>query len=187
MNAQQREMKAAEVAAIRAQFERASAVVLLDFRGVGVPEITELRVRFRDAGVHYKVVKNNLVRRALADTELAGATELDAHLKGPTAIAWSFDDPSAAAKIVKAFRKQGEAHQKLSVKCGLLDTELLSAKRVEEELATLPGKDELRAQLLAQLLAPTQSLVRQLAAPAQNLAYALSARETQLGESQPGE
>ena len=96
-------------------------------------------------------------------------------LKGMTAVAWSFEDPSAAAKIIKKFRKEDEKNEELEVKAGLLDGEVLSASRVENELATLPGKDELRAMLLAQMMAPAQSLVRQLQAPAQNLSYVFDA------------
>jgi large subunit ribosomal protein L10 len=164
---------------LRETFERSVAAVLVDFRGIDVPTITDLRVRFRKAGVEYAVVKNNLVRKALEGTPLSGNGELEAQLTGPTAIAWSFEDPSAAAKIIKAFRKEGDTQEKLKVKGGLIDAAFLSGERVENELATLPGKDELRGMLLAQLLAPMQSLVRQLQAPGQNLAYALEARRTQ--------
>jgi large subunit ribosomal protein L10 len=70
--------------------------------------------------------------------------------------------------------------QKLTIKCGVLENQLMAAARVETELATLPGKDEVRAMLLAQLLAPAQKLVMQLSAPGQNLAFALDARKRQL-------
>ncbi len=72
------------------------------------------------------------------------------------------------------------AAEHLTIKCGILENEFVEASRVETELASLPGKDEIRSMLLAQLLAPAESLVRQLNAPGQNLAYALSARERQL-------
>ncbi|MGB0679425.1 MAG: 50S ribosomal protein L10 [Polyangiales bacterium] len=175
--------KEAQVADLRANFDKAVAAVLVDFRGVGVLAITDLRQRFRAAGVEYRVVKNNLVKRALAGSSWAEAVEFQAQLKGPTGVAWSYEDPSAAAKVIKAFRKEGEANEKLSVKCGVLDGTVLSSARVESELASMPGKDELRAQLLAQMLAPAQSMVRQLNAPAQSLVYVLQARAQQL-ESQ---
>jgi large subunit ribosomal protein L10 len=164
---------------LRETFERSVAAVLVDFRGVDVPTITDLRVRFRNAGVEYAVVKNNLVRKALEGTPLAGLGDFEAQLAGPTAIAWSFEDPSVAAKIIKAFRKEGDVQDRLTVKGGILDDQFLSGQQVEAELATLPGKDELRARLLAQLMAPMQNLVRQLQAPAQNLSYALEARRNQ--------
>ncbi len=108
--------------------------------------------------------------QALKGTPLEGNAELARHLEGPTGIAWSFEDPSAAAKVVKAFRKENEEHEKLTVKCGVLESTVLTGKRVESELATMPeqGRDP-RAQLLATLMAPVQSLVRMLQAPAQNL------------------
>ena len=150
------------------------AAVLVDFRGVNVELTTELRARFRAKGVDYKVVKNTLIKKALEGTDLAD-NEVVQHLKGPTAIAFSFEDPSAAAKIIKEFRSEGDDQEKLTVKCGVLDTEFLDANRVESELANLPGKDELRSTLLAQMMAPAQSLVRQLHAAGQNLAYVLDA------------
>ncbi|MBT8451644.1 MAG: 50S ribosomal protein L10 [Deltaproteobacteria bacterium] len=185
-----REDKAAQAVSVRESFANASATVLVDFRGVNVELITDLRSRFRDAGVEYKVVKNNVVRKALEGSELAGNEEFTAHLTGPTAIAWSFEDPSAAAKVIKSFRKEHtdvlqpkDGNEKLLVKCGLLEGQVLDARRVEKELASLPGKDEIRASLLAQLMAPMQNLVGQINAPAQNLALVLDAyRRKEAGE-----
>ena len=185
-----REDKAAQAVSVRESFDNASATVLVDFRGVNVELITNLRARFRDAGVEYKVVKNNVVRKALEGSDIASNDEFTANLVGPTAIAWSFEDPSAAAKVIKNFRKEftdilepKDGDPKLLVKCGLLEGQVLDAKRVEKELATLPGKDEIRASLLAQLMAPMQNLVGQINAPAQNLAFVLDAyRRKQAGE-----
>lgn len=185
-----REDKAAQAVSVRESFANASATVLVDFRGVNVELITDLRSRFRDAGVEYKVVKNNVVRKALEGSELADNAEFTAHLAGPTAIAWSFEDPSAAAKVIKSFRKEHtdilqpkDGNEKLVVKCGLLEGQVLDAQRVEKELASLPGKDEIRASLLAQLMAPMQNLVGQINAPAQNLALVLDAyRRKEAGE-----
>lgn len=185
-----REDKAAQAVSVRESFANATATVLVDFRGVNVELITDLRARFRDAGVEYRVVKNNVVRKALEGSELADNDEFTTHLTGPTAIAWSFEDPSAAAKVIKSFRKEHtdvlvpkEGTEKLVVKCGLLEGQVLDAKRVEKELASLPGKDEIRASLLAQLMAPMQNLVGQINAPAQNLALVLDAyRRKEAGE-----
>jgi len=171
--------KQKEVDLVRDHFTRAVSAVLVDFRGVDVERITDLRARFREQGIEYRVVKNTLIRRALEGAKVASSPNLAQQLKGPTAIAWSFEDPSAAAKVIKAFRKEGPAHEKLTVKGGLLEGEFLGAERVEAELATLPSKNELRSMLLAQMLAPAQSLVRQLLAPLQNLVYALDARVRQ--------
>lgn len=177
-----REEKAAQVDSVRESFANATATVLVDFRGVNVEMTTDLRARFREAGVEYKVIKNNVVRKALEGSDLADNEEFAANLVGPTAIAWSFEDPSAAAKVIKNFRKEfsdelqpKDKPEKLVVKCGLLEGQVLDAKRVEKELATLPSKDEIRASLLAQLMAPMQNLVGQINAPAQNLALVLDA------------
>ena len=174
--------KAAQVDAIRERFEKATSAVLLQFRGLDVASVTALRNDFRSAGVDYKVVKNTLVKRAVADTPL-DADDFKGTLVGETAIAWSYEDPSAAAKIVKNFRKDDVQAEKLTIKGAVLENAFMEAGRVETELATMPGKDEVRAMLLAQLMAPAQSLVRQLGAPAQNFAYLLDSRKRQLEEN----
>ena len=171
--------KQEQIMALRDRFGRATAAVLLGFRGLTVAKTTELRNEFRRAGVDFRVVKNSLVRLAVRDTKLDTA-EFQKALAGETAIAWTYEDPSAAAKVVKAFRKDELMAQKLTIKCGVLESQVMAADRVETELATLPGKDEVRAMLLAQLMAPAQKLVMQLSAPAQNFAYALDARKRQL-------
>lgn len=179
-----REEKEAQAAVVRENFTRAVGTVLLDFRGIDVPTITDLRARFRKAGVEYKVVKNKLALKALAGTSIEGIAAFTKHLKGPTGIAWSYEDPSMAAKILRDFKKEigGDLAEKLQVKCGLVESQVFEADAVEKQMASLPGKDEVRAQLLAQLLAPMQSLVRQLGAPSQNFAYVLDARKRQLEE-----
>ena len=172
--------KAEQIEAIRDAFSRATSAVLLNFRGLDVGSVTALRVEFRNAGVDYKVVKNTLLKLAVKDTPL-DVDAFTSQLVGETAVAWSYEDPSVAAKIVKEFRKDDVKAGKLQVKCGVLENTVMAAARVETELATMPGKNEVRAMLLAQLMAPAQSLVRQLQAPGQNLVYALDARLRQLG------
>ncbi len=175
-----RAMKAEVVGEVKERFDRATAVVLVNFAGIDVPSITELRSRFREAGVVYKVVKNRLIKQALKGGPLDAHDGLWKSLTGMTGVAWSFEDPSVAAKIISKFRKESDDNEKLEVKGGIMEGEFLTGERVERELATLPGKDELRAMLLAQMNAPAQSLVRQVMAPAQNLLYALDARRRQL-------
>ena len=172
--------KAEKVSAIRDQFARSSSAVLLDFAGLDMASETELRVAFRKAGVTYKVLKNSLVRRAVAGTPLDGEAFF-VHLAGSTGVAWSSEDPSAAAKVVKEFRKDEVRAQRLRVKCGVLEGTVMLGARVESEMATMPGKDEARAMLLAQLLAPMQKLVMQLNAAGQQMALVLDARARQLG------
>ena len=166
--------KQEEVASIRAKFAKATTAVFLDFRGVNVEQLTSLRSEFRKAGVEYRVVKNTLVKIALKGTAFDNA-DVNAQLKGQTGIAWSYEDPSAAAKVIKTFRSTNDANQKLSIKCGVVDAKVMPGPQVETVLATMPGKNELRAQLLATLQAPAQNLVRLLQAPGQNLTYLLDA------------
>jgi large subunit ribosomal protein L10 len=173
--------KQEEVTSIRESFEKATTAVFLDFRGVNVDQITNLRTEFRKAGVEYRVVKNTLVKIALKGTAYESA-DLNAQLKGQTGIAWSFEDPSAAAKVIKTFRAVNDANQKLGIKCGVVDAKVMPGAQVESVLATMPGKNELRAMLLATLQAPAQNLVRLLQAPAQNLAYVLDAYRRKLEE-----
>lgn len=180
MNAQ-RQAKETEVGVLRGLFAAASSTVLLDFRGIDVETVTQLRVAFRKAGVQYRVAKNTLVKKALIGTNLEGNKELAKFLRGPTGLAFSHEDPTAAAKVIKAFRKSGEKQEKVGIKCGVLDTQIFAGEAVEKTLATMPGKNEVRAQLLATLLAPAQSLVRLLNAPGQNLTLALAAQERKLG------
>jgi large subunit ribosomal protein L10 len=174
--------KQEEVTSIRESFEKATTAVFLDFRGVNVDQITNLRTEFRKAGVEYRVVKNTLVKIALKGTAYESA-DLNAQLKGQTGIAWSYEDPSAAAKVIKTFRAVNDANQKLGIKCGVIDAKVMPGAQVESVLATMPGKNELRAMLLATLQAPAQTLVRLLQAPAQNLTYLLDARRRNLEES----
>ena len=115
---------------------------------------------------------------------MEGNKQFDAALSGETGVAFSFEDPSAAAKVVKGFRKE-EKNDKLEVKLAVLDASVIPGDKVESDLASMPGKDELRAMLLAQLQAPAQNLVVQFQAPAQNLVYVLEARRQDL-EKQAG-
>jgi large subunit ribosomal protein L10 len=174
--------KTEQIAEIRDRFSRASSAVLLNFRGLSVARATDLRNEFRKVGVDFKVVKNSLVKLAIKDTKLDTAEFRNA-LIGETAIAWTYEDPSLAAKVVKEARKDDVVAQRLKVKAGVLENQVLVAERVESELATMPGKDELRAMLLATLMAPAQKLVAQLMAPGQNLAFALDARKRQLEDN----
>src|SRR5580704_10997313 len=161
-----RTVKDAQLGELRTRFDKMTAAVFLDFKGMTVEHVTKLRAEFRKAGVEYKVVKNTLVKHALKDAPYK--ERLDDVLVGPTGIAWSYEDPSAAAKVVKAFKKDA-AGEKLTVKAGLIDGSVIDAKGVEDQLATMPGKNELRATLLATMQAPLQSFVALLQAPAQNL------------------
>lgn len=173
-----RDAKTAAIADVKGKFEKMTSAVFIDYKGMTVETATKLRNTFRKAGVEYKVVKNTVVRHALK--EQSYVAKLDDVLIGMTGIAWSYEDPSTAAKILKAFRKdEGEQGQKVGLKAAILDGQVIDGKAVEEQLATMPGKDELRAMLLATFQAPLQQFVQQLQAPAQNLVYVLAAKEAQ--------
>src|ERR1700733_4070914 len=149
----ERATKDLQIGEIKGRFDKMTAVVFLDYKGMTVENDTKLRAEFRKAGVEYRVCKNTLVKQAIKDKDWA--KQLDDVLTGMTGIAWSYEDPSAAAKVVKAFKKDA-AGEKLTVKGGLIDGMMLDGKGVENQLASMPGKDELRSMLLATLQAPLQ-------------------------------
>lgn len=169
-----RSEKVEVVESVKDRFARMSSAVFIDFSGMTVEQTTKLRDTLRERGVEYKVIKNTLIRRALGDAPFVEG--LAPVLRGMTGIAWSFEEPSAAARAVKEFIKENE---KPAIKAGLLDGQILDAKAVENQLAALPSKDEARATLLATLNAPAQQLVMLLNAPASSFVRLLQAKEQQ--------
>ena len=150
------------------------SIVLADARGIDVPTITSVRNEFRKAGCHYKVLKNTLVRIAIQGSKMEPMSKL---LVGPTAVIWSTESPSAAAKVATKIAKE---HEKFVIRGGYFDGSALDKAGVEQ-LATMPGKDELRASLLMTFLAAPTDFVRTLAAGPTNFLYVLQARERALG------
>lgn len=173
-----REKKDTAIGEVRDRFGRMSSAVLLNFNGVDVDTITAFRVELRKVGVDYKVVKNTVVKTALKGGVYGGRQDVESMLVGETGIAWSYEDPSLAAKVIRDFRK-GEKRQKLTVKCGLIDGAFIPGEKVETEMAAMPGKDECRAMLLATLQAPAQTFMRVLQAAPQSFVHLLNARERQ--------
>lgn len=167
-----RSEKAQQIDVIKSKFDKMTSAVFVDFQGMTVEEVTKLREDLRAKGVEYKVVKNKLVRHALGGAPWLKA--LDPTLKGMTGVAWSYEEPSAAAKVLKEFIKENE---KLKIKAGLLEGQVLDGKGVENQLAALPGKNEARASLLATLMAPAQRFVMLLNTPGGNLVRLLRAKE----------
>ena len=157
---------------IKDRFDRSVSAVLVNYKGLDVASVTDLRDQLRKAEVEYKVVKNTLTKLAVKDSEFAA--DLGDALIGMTAIAWSYEEPGAAAKVFKEFQKE---HKNLEIKAGVIDGKVIDGNTVVNQLATMPGKDELRAKLLATFQAPAQQFVRQLSAPAQNFVYLLKAKE----------
>src|SRR5580698_1047460 len=118
----EREAKSVQIGEIKSRFDKMTAAVFVDYKGMTVERISKLRNEFRKAGVEYKVCKNTLVNQALKDASYG--VQLKPFLRGMTGIAWSYEDPSAAAKVVKAFMKE-TIGEKLQVKAGLVDGSVL--------------------------------------------------------------
>lgn len=146
--------KKAVVAEVGAEVARAQAIVLAENRGLEVGQMTELRKRARNAGIFFRVVKNTLARRAVADTPFS---ELADKMVGPLAYGIS-SDPVALAKVLHEFAK---GNDKLAIRGGAMANYVMSAKDVAS-LATLPSREELLATLLGTMQAPVAQFVRTL-------------------------
>ena len=162
----QREEKAAAIAEIGEELERSSAVFAVDYRGISVPQAAELRNKLGEADASFSVVKNRLAKRA---TEGAGASELDEHLIGPTALTYVRGDAVVAAKTISDFVKE---HGVPTYKGGLMDGAVLSAEQFAA-IARLPGIDQLRGQLVGLTASPLTGIVRTLNQLVQGLASQL--------------
>ncbi|MCX7672145.1 MAG: 50S ribosomal protein L10 [Thiobacillaceae bacterium] len=148
------EDKKAVVAEVADQLSRAQAVVVAEYRGVNVTDMTALRKKARESGVYLRVLKNTLARRAVSGTPFA---ELASHMKGPLAYGISAD-PVAVAKVLSDFAK---ANDKFIIKAGAMPNKLMSDKDVAV-LATMPSREELLAKLMGTLQAPIAQFVRTL-------------------------
>jgi large subunit ribosomal protein L10 len=166
-----RPQKETFVEQLRADFSKSQHAILVDFRGITVPAVTEFRRKIRQSGGSYKVIKNTLAVRALVGTPLEGLK--DSFVK-TTAIAYCDTDPVALAKVVVDFSKD---HPQIVVKSGVVSgSQMLDANGVKA-LSAMPGLPELRAQLLGLLQAPASKLVRLLNTPAQQMVRVLKAHE----------
>jgi large subunit ribosomal protein L10 len=149
-NAKVLEEKSQAVAEVTEKLKGYSCTIVTDYRGLTVAQVTELRKKLREAGIEFQVLKNTLARRATANAEL---TDLDAHLTGPTAIAFSKDDVVAPAKILTEFAKKNDA---LKVKGGVVEGKVVGVDQLQA-LANLPSREGLLSMLLSVLQAPMRN------------------------------
>jgi len=162
------EDKQALVAEVNTVAATAHSVVAAEYRGLSLSQMTELRAKARAGGVYMRVVKNTLARKAVAGTpfECIGDS-----LKGPLVLAFSKNDPGAAARVVKAFAKD---HDKLVPKLVSMGGQLLGSKDLDR-VASLPTKEQALAQLMGLIKAPISKLVRALAEPQAKLVRTIEA------------
>ena len=171
-----RSEKEATISQVVEKFSKSQSVILADYRGLNVLEVTELRKRLREAGVEYRVIKNTLTSRAAKEANIEG---MDTLLSGPTALAFGYNDPVAPAKILATFAKD---HKKLELKGGVLEGKVISDKAVKA-LADLPSREALLTQIAGLFQSPMRGLVTVLSGPLRNLAYATEAvRKQKAGE-----
>jgi large subunit ribosomal protein L10 len=165
LNFEQKQAVVAEVAEVAS---KALAAVAAEYRGLTVEEMTELRVKAREGGVFVKVAKNTLVRRAVEGTDYECMQD---SLAGPLLLAFSMDDPGAAARLVKDYSKD---HDKLIAKLVAVGGTLYDASELER-LSKLPTYDQAIAMLMGVMKAPVEKLVRTLAEPHAKLVRTLAA------------
>jgi large subunit ribosomal protein L10 len=163
-----REEKKQAIEELRDKFQRAKGMVLTDYKGLTVAEMTEFRNVLRSSDVEYRVVKNTLARIATEDTPAAALGE---HFKGPVGVAMSYDDPATAPKAVLEFAKKNE---KLSVTSGVVDGTLCDAGQIKT-IADLPPREVLLGILAGTMQAPAAKMARLLNATICKVAYALNA------------
>jgi large subunit ribosomal protein L10 len=161
-----RDQKAAAIAEIATHIDESHAVFAVDYRGISVPQVAELRGKLRDADATFKVVKNSLTERAADE---AGAETLKEYLNGPTALTFVRGDVATAAKAIADY---GRATQLLPFKGGLMDGAVIDVDQIRS-LSRLPSRDVLYGQLVGIVASPVSGLVRTLSALVGGLASAL--------------
>jgi large subunit ribosomal protein L10 len=173
LNLEDKKALVAEVSAVAAT---AQSVVAAEYRGLTVAQMTELRAKARGSGVYMRVVKNTLARKAIAGTSFE---PIGPKLKGPLVLAFSKDDPGAAARVLKDFAK---THDKLVPTLVSLGGQVLSGKDLEK-VASLPTREQALAMLMGVMKAPIQKLVGTLVAPQSKLVRTLAAVRDQKAAS----
>lgn len=170
--------KAAVIEQTRQSLENAQGVVLADYRGITVQQFGKLRAQLRKSGVTLTVIKNTLIQRAANE---AGIEGLDPYLKGPTAVAVSYDDPVAPAKMMSLAARE---LRKIEIKAGILGKQAIDARSVRE-LSDLPSREVLLSKVVGTFNAPIQQLAWVLNAPLGNLARVLDQVRIQKEQENP--
>ena len=161
--------KADSIEALKERLGSAKTAVLTEYRGLSVQQISDLRKQLKVAAAEYKVVKNRLARLAVKDSPLDA---LGPHLKGPTGLAFTKQDPVAVAKALQTFVR---TNPQLQIKLGLVEGKVLQAAELKA-LADLPSKEQIRSQIVGAVQGPMAQLVSLLQAPLRELVYVLEAR-----------
>lgn len=164
------EGKVQKVSEIVERLDKSKSMVMVDFKGITVEEITALRVKFREAGVDYVVLKNTLVERALTEKGIEGLHDL---LVGPSAFAFGMKDEVAPAKIISEFIEQSKS-DKMSIKAGIVEGKVID-KNAVLALSKLPPREVLVAKMMGSLNAPITNFVGVLSATLRSLVYAVDA------------
>lgn len=164
------------VAELVEQFGQAKGAVLTDYKGISANKVNQLRKELRNNGVEFKVVKNTLAKRAINELGISG---LDSYLEGPTAIAYSIEDPVAPAKSVADFIQENKT---LKIKAGFVEGKVISVDGVQA-LASLPSREVLIAQVVGGMAAPLSGFLNVLQGPVRKLGYALEAIRKQKEEA----
>lgn len=168
MGGQAKVKKEVEVKELAEKFTKAKGIIFTDFQGLNVADTTEFRKKLNKAKIEYKVIKNNIINRALKEVKLS---DLQEFINGPTGVVISYDNPVISAKLVKDFRTD---HDGLKIRAGILEGKGIDIIKIKF-LADLPPKEILIAKVVGGIKAPLYNLVFVLKASLSKLVYALNA------------
>ncbi|MFA5536672.1 MAG: 50S ribosomal protein L10 [Bacillota bacterium] len=173
----QRQKKEQIVQEIKTKLEASPSVVLADYRGLNVGQVTAMRAELRNENIEFKVLKNSLINLAAQEIGIDG---LDVYLEGPTAVAFAKDDPTAPAKILVKYARQFKA---LELKGGVVEGKTVDLEAIKA-LAELPSREELLAQVLRGMQAPLSGFASVLSGTLRNFVYVLEEVRKQKAEAQ---